>query len=217
VPRRRLYSGAVVNNLRGVDIDAVDPAAQLRFWSALLDSVPATAASLPLGTGELRFVGTAEAKAAKNRLHLDLASTSAAHQGALVDRARDLGAVPVDVGQRDVPWVVLADPEGNEFCVLEPRTEYLGLGAVAAVVIDALDPSAQAHFWSQATGLPITREHEIYASLRQEGAYFVEFIKVPAPKTTPNRVRLRVTGTDAHTGGGTDPEGNEFVTVAEGL
>jgi hypothetical protein len=204
----------VVNNLRGVDIDALDPAAQLGFWSALLDAVPATGDALPLGPGELRFVTTAEPKAAKNRLHLDLASTSAEHQSALVDRARDLGAAPVDVGQRDVPWVVLADPEGNEFCVLEPRTEYLDLGPVAAVVIDALDPSAQARFWSPATGLPVSREHQIYASLQQRGAYFVEFIRVPAPKTAANRVRLRIAGTDEHRGGGTDPEGNEFVTIA---
>lgn len=54
----------------------------------------------------------------KNRVHLDLATTSAAHQAELVARLRALGATPVDVGQGDVPWTVLADPEGNEFCVL---------------------------------------------------------------------------------------------------
>lgn len=208
----------MVNNLRGVDIDALDPAAQLGFWSALLDAAPMTGDAVALGPGELRFVATAEPKAAKNRLHLDLASTSAEHQTALVDRARDLGAVPVDVGQRDVPWVVLADPEGNEFCVLEPRAEYLGLGAVAAVVIDALDPSAQARFWSAATGLPVSRSHEIYASLQQPDAYFVEFIRVPAPKTAANRVRLRIAGAQrlgGPGGDGSDPEGNEFVTAPD--
>jgi hypothetical protein len=60
-------------------------------------------------------------KTGKNRVHLDLASTSAAHQAELVGRLRDLGATPADVGQGDVPWVVLADPEGNELCVLSPR------------------------------------------------------------------------------------------------
>lgn len=201
----------MVNNLRGIDIDAVDPASQSRFWSALLDTAPTADATLPLGPGTMRFVAIDTPKAAKNRLHLDLASTSAEHQAALVDRARDLGAAPVDVGQRDVPWVVLADPEGNEFCVLEPRPEYLGLGPVAAVVIDALNPSAQARFWSAATGLPVTREQEVLASLQQDGAYYVEFIRVPAPKSAPNRLRLRVAGSD---GAGTDPEGNEFDTVA---
>ncbi|GHB72616.1 hypothetical protein GCM10010377_73850 [Streptomyces viridiviolaceus] len=53
-------------------------------------------------------------------MHLDLATTSAAHQEELVARLRALGATPADVGRGDVPWTVLADPEGNEFCVLAP-------------------------------------------------------------------------------------------------
>ncbi len=57
----------------------------------------------------------------KNRVHLDLATTSAADQADLVARLRALGAAPADIGQGDVPWPVLADPEGNEFCVLTPR------------------------------------------------------------------------------------------------
>jgi hypothetical protein len=57
----------------------------------------------------------------KNRVHIDLATTSAAHQADLVARLQDLGATPADVGQGDVSWTVLADPEGNEFDVLTPR------------------------------------------------------------------------------------------------
>ena len=57
----------------------------------------------------------------KNRVHIDLATTSAGHQAALVARLQGLGATPADVGQGDVPWMVLADPEGNEFDVLTPR------------------------------------------------------------------------------------------------
>ncbi len=56
--------------------------------------------------------------ATKNRVHLDLATASAAQQAELVARLGALGATPVDVGQGDVPWTVLADPEGHEFCVL---------------------------------------------------------------------------------------------------
>jgi hypothetical protein len=55
------------------------------------------------------------------RVHLDLATTSPAHQAELVGRLKELGATPADVGQGGVPWKVLADPEGNEFCVLPPR------------------------------------------------------------------------------------------------
>ena len=61
------------------------------------------------------FVPVPEAKTAKNRVHLDLATTSAAHHEQWVSALLDLGAVPADIGQGDVPWTVLADPEGNEF------------------------------------------------------------------------------------------------------
>lgn len=50
-------------------------------------------------------------------MHVDLATTSAAHQAEVVTGLKDLGATPADVGQGDVPWTVMADPEGNEFCV----------------------------------------------------------------------------------------------------
>jgi hypothetical protein len=55
------------------------------------------------------------------RVHLDLATTSAAHQEDLVGRLKELGETDADVGQGDVPWKVLADPEGNVFCVLSAR------------------------------------------------------------------------------------------------
>jgi catechol 2,3-dioxygenase-like lactoylglutathione lyase family enzyme len=54
-----------------------------------------------------------------SRLHLDFRP---ADQGAAVEAFLAAGATPTDVGQGDVPWVVLADPEGNEFCVLSPRS-----------------------------------------------------------------------------------------------
>jgi predicted enzyme related to lactoylglutathione lyase len=57
-------------------------------------------------------------KSGKNRLHLDLRPEN---QETEVQRLEQLGAVRVDINQRDVPWVVMADPEGNEFCVLRAR------------------------------------------------------------------------------------------------
>ncbi len=62
-----------------------------------------------------------EPKTVKNRVHIDLATTSAAHQADLIARLQDLGARQADIGQGDVSWTVLADPEGNEFDVLTPR------------------------------------------------------------------------------------------------
>ena len=68
----------------------------------------------------LVFVPVTEPKTTKNRVHLDLSTTSAEHQAAEVERLLGLGAVRLDIGQGQVPWEVLADPEGNEFCVLDP-------------------------------------------------------------------------------------------------
>lgn len=64
------------------------------------------------------FLASDDAKQGHNRLHLDLRPDN---QAAEVERLIEMGASRVDVGQGDVPWVVLADPEGNEFCVLGAR------------------------------------------------------------------------------------------------
>jgi hypothetical protein len=69
-------------------------------------------------TPELIFVPVPEGKSVKNRVHVDLRPDD---QAAEVERAVSLGAKRVDIGQRDVTWVVLADPEGNEFCILRAR------------------------------------------------------------------------------------------------
>jgi len=62
-------------------------------------------------------------KAVKNRIHLDVRPYPGGDQRAEVERLREHGARTADVGQGEVPWVVLADPEGNEFCVLRSRSE----------------------------------------------------------------------------------------------
>lgn len=106
-------------------IDATDPIALGRWWAEALgwvivdDShddfeIRATADRLP----GIMFLPVADAKAEKNRLHLDFRPQD---QDAEVQRLLGLGATRVDIGQGNVSWVVLADPEGNEFCVLAPR------------------------------------------------------------------------------------------------
>lgn len=71
---------------------------------------------------DLDFVRVRDPKMAKTRLHLDVAPPMGADRDVEVARLKDLGAVKVDVGQGpEVTWQVLADPEGNEFCVLRPR------------------------------------------------------------------------------------------------
>jgi hypothetical protein len=69
----------------------------------------------------VEFLRVGDPKRVKNRLHLDVAPFAGDDQAAEVARLRALGATPADVGQGEVTWVVLADPEGNEFCVLSPR------------------------------------------------------------------------------------------------
>src|SRR5437763_114603 len=66
---------------------------------------------------EVIFVPNPEPKTVKNRAHLDLWVDSDDDQQQVVNELIGLGASPADIGQRDVPWTVLADPEGNEFCV----------------------------------------------------------------------------------------------------
>jgi hypothetical protein len=181
-----------------------------------------------------------EPKTVKNRVHVDLATTSAAHQADLVARLRDLGATPADVGQGNAPWTVLADPEGNEFCVLEPRPVYRDTGPVAAVVVDCADPRAMARFWGEAmdwTLCDVTDDHAVLRSAKGVGPY-LEFLRTPDVKTLKNRVhldlrpypgddqaaevaRLRALGaTDIDVGQGdvswtvlADPEGNEFCVL----
>jgi catechol 2,3-dioxygenase-like lactoylglutathione lyase family enzyme len=69
----------------------------------------------------LIFIPVPETKTLKNRLHIDLAPAKDDDQEAEVRRLESLGATRIDIGQGDVTWVVLADPEGNEFCVLSSR------------------------------------------------------------------------------------------------
>ncbi len=200
-----------MSGIRGVLIESTDPAPLVRFWSELLQLPTAGDSAVRLCDDMyLRFAATDESKRVKNRLHLDLASTSADHQSDVVHRARALGAEPVDIGQGDVPWIVLSDPCDNEFCVLEPRDEYRDIGPIAAVVWDSRDPIAQARFWSDVTGLEVTREHPVYASVRQESRFWLEFIHVNEPRTVRNRLHVVVDGTELPQA---DPEGNEIITV----
>jgi predicted enzyme related to lactoylglutathione lyase len=70
------------------------------------------------GTTRLGLMPCSEEKRGKNRVHLDLRPGD---QEAEIERLEGLGAARVDIGQINVPWVVMADPEGNEFCVLRSR------------------------------------------------------------------------------------------------
>jgi hypothetical protein len=112
-------------------IDSGDPAKIASFWQAALgwrrtsEGEDEVVLEPPEGSAEdgvvpdLLFLKVPEGKAVKNRLHLDLRPED---QAAEVARLEALGARRVDVGQGEVSWVVMADPEGNEFDVLRPLT-----------------------------------------------------------------------------------------------
>ncbi|GII24610.1 VOC family protein [Planosporangium mesophilum] len=109
-----------------VVVDAIDPARLGRWWAEVLDyrllheDLDRAAIGPVEGTyPQLMFNRVSDAKSGRNRLHLDLTPDD---QEAEVERLVDMGARRVDIGQGDdAPWVVLADPEGNEFCVLRAR------------------------------------------------------------------------------------------------
>lgn len=92
-------------------------------WPLVWDQDDETAIRAPDRTGPMITWGGGPLvpKAAKNRLHLDVAPPAGESQLAEVERLRGLGATTIDIGQGDVSWVVMADPDGNEFCVLTPR------------------------------------------------------------------------------------------------
>ncbi|MDA0563354.1 VOC family protein [Streptomonospora sp. S1-112] len=235
-----------------VNIKAADPSRLSRFWAQAVgwevtadtaeetNIEPAGFAYPHASALVIDLVTVAEPKTGKNRVHLDLATHSADHQEQTVRRLRELGARPVDIGQGEVPWTVLADPEGNEFCVLEPRPLYRDTGPIGAVVVDCADPVAMARFWSAATDWTVHEVGEDGAGLRSaEGVGpYVEFVRTPDAKTGLNRVhldlrpypgddqaaeveRLRELGArDADIGQSgvpwtvlTDPEGNEFCVL----
>jgi len=91
-------------------------------WPLVWDQDQETAIQSPRGGSKIAWGGPPlDPKPAKNRLHFDLAPPADGDQQAEVDRLLSRGASRLDIGQGDVDWVVMADPDGNEFCVLTPR------------------------------------------------------------------------------------------------
>ncbi|HVF53314.1 MAG TPA: VOC family protein [Actinomycetota bacterium] len=109
-------------------VDANDPGALARFWGEALgwrmgesDGFPFLIPpdpAIPL----ILFLPVPEDKSVKNRLHIDVSPTDGTRDEE-VERLLAIGATRADIGQGDVDWVVLRDPEGNEFCVLGTQVD----------------------------------------------------------------------------------------------
>jgi hypothetical protein len=186
-----------------VVVDAADPAKLAGWWSETLGWSASAGDDLLLlpprpGVPALLFEPVHDPKVTKNRVHLDLATRSAADQAGLVAQLMEGGARRVDVDQGDVPWEVMADPEGNEVCVLDHRSEYTGGGAgrLAAIVVDARRPLALALFWVAASGWQAVSGLADGEGVRLAGPSggppYLELIAVPGAKVTKNRVHLDV-------------------------
>ncbi|MDF1603317.1 VOC family protein [Nocardioides sp. YIM 152315] len=145
--------------LENVVVDATDPQALGRFWEAALGSETLTdelagfetRLAVPDGPVlDLCFQRVPEPPLEPQRLHLDLRGGAAVES--TVERLLALGARRADIGQGQVAWEVLADPEGNPFCVVQDRAAYAETGPIATLPLDVADPDREHDFWQWLTG-----------------------------------------------------------------
>ena len=195
--------------LENIVFDAVDPRRLGLFWEAavggerLTDEHDGFETRLAVDGGpvlDLCFQPVGAPPSEPPRFHLDVAGGG--RQDEVVERLLGLGARRIDIGQGEVPWVVLADPEGNPFCVMEERASYADTGPVAALPLDSADPDRDAELWawltgwSEVTGLaPRSLRHP---SLRGP---LLELCHESAPKGGKNRIHL-----DLRLEAGDDPD-----------
>ncbi|QAY70493.1 VOC family protein [Xylanimonas protaetiae] len=194
-------------HLTGIRIDATSPQALARFWAQVLrgEAQPPQAGgdvvvTLPDEAYVLRFVPTSVPKTGRNRMHFDLTSATPEAQAATVARALALGGSPYDVGQTgDEGHVVLADPEQNEFCVIEAENRFLaGRGSIGGINCDGTRVTGE--FWRAALGWELSwDEEEEIAITPPAGGSTVTWSGPPLmdkPATGRNRLRLEVTTDD---------------------
>lgn len=180
--------------LHAVCFAANDPPRLAQFWSGLLSWKSVGVTLLPPdGIGfQICFAPTAEPKIDLNRAHFDLTSGSLEDQQRTVRRALNLGGRHFDVGQRaEEPHVVLADPEDNEFCVIEPENNFLAeCGFVGALSCDGSQEVG--YFWSAALGWPLVWDQDQETAIQSpHGGPKITWGGPPLnPRNEPDRVRF---------------------------
>jgi predicted enzyme related to lactoylglutathione lyase len=226
--------------LVALSIDAQDPPGLARFWAGVLgwQSTDDGVVLLPSDDSgfQIRFLPTSEPKSGPNQIHFDLTSTSLEAQQRTVARALELGGRHIDIGQLpDEDHVVLADPEGNEFCVIEPGNDFLAdCGLIGALSSDGSQQVG--YFWSEALGWPLVWDQDQETAIRSpHGGPKIAWGGPPfRPKTGRNRLhfdlaadgdlqeevdRLVSLGATRIGHGGpervgmADPDGNEFCLL----
>lgn len=235
----RAYGAEMSLELVAVTYDARDPAGVAAFWGALLDREAIEGPGgvlLPGGGGQvgLEFVASDSVKAEPDRCHLHVTSAAPGDQERTVETALGLGARHLDVGQLpEERHVVLSDPGGNEFCVIEHGNNFLaGCGLLGEVTCDGTRDVGL--FWHEALGWPLVwDENEETAVQSPDGGTKVSWGGPPvAPKLRRNRQRFHLSAPDLaaevarlvalgateigpHRGGVelVDPDGNEFLVT----
>ena len=238
----------MTSQLFALCIDAGQPLRLARFWSGILgwetaDDPHDGVMLLPSDdTGfRIRLLPTREPKIGQNPMHFDLTSASLEDQQQTVARALGLGARHIDIGQRpEEGHVVLADPEGNEFCVIEPGNNFLAdCGFVGALACDGSQEVG--YFWSEALGWPLVWDQDQETAIRSpSGGPKITWGGPPLkPKAGRNRLHfdlapptqgdqraeadrlISLGATRIDTGEGevswvmmADPDGNEFRVLA---
>lgn len=196
--------------LENLVFDATAPQVLGRFYQGLLgtstltDTPEAFESRLSVAGGpdlDLCFQRVATPPPPGGRLHLDLAGGP--RQAEVVERALSLGARHLDIGQRGVPWVVLADPEGNPFCVMESRPAYQRSGAIAAIPVDSRDPARDLDFWTELSGW-VPDDAGVPTAMRHRSGHgpLIEFLPEPRGKD-PDKNRMHL---DLRLEPGDDPD-----------
>ena len=188
--------------LEAVAFEVADATAVAAFWAGLLDREVVTepgGALLPGDTTQvgLRFVRADTEEGGRRRLHLHLTSSSLEDQQRTVEKALRLGGHHLDVGQGpDEDFVVLADPGGNELCVIEPGNRYLaGTGHLGEVTCDGTRDVGL--FWRDALGWPLVwDENEQTAVQSPLGGTKVSWDAWGGPRNHSNRQRFDLVTAD---------------------
>jgi len=233
------------SQLSALLFDAHDPGQLARFWAGVLGRKLADDGVTVLPSDDLgfpiRFLPSQAEKTGPNQMHFDLTSDSPEGMQQTVARALELGGRHLDIGQGDdVDHVVLADPEGNEFCVIPPGNNFLAdtdvIGALSS------DGSQQVgYFWSEALAWPLVWDQDEETAIQSPlGGSKISWGGPPVnPKLGKNRLGLelateddqqaevdrlvalgatRAAGDDDGGADGRvpmlDPDGNEFWLVA---
>jgi catechol 2,3-dioxygenase-like lactoylglutathione lyase family enzyme len=183
----------VGSTLVAVAFDSPDPSKMAGFWAELLGREVVESVDrgvlLPGEGGQVGLRFSPVQPAGPNLLHLHLTSTDAAQQAQTVARALQLGARHLDVGQRpEEGHVVLADPEGHAFCVIEPGNPFLaGCGFLGEVACDGTRTVGL--FWGETLRWPLVWDQDQETAVQPpDGGTKVAWSGSPPP---PRRARAR--------------------------